>query len=106
MENNKNKKSMKFQGDMLNFCDFIQVFVFTRNHHLKFTDRPNMISCLPRGREATTQQPHRQRISNLFYDIQMQQLQDRASFVRLSSNYIVTTSMYMYSAQFVSYLCE
>ena len=37
MENNKNKKSVKFQGDMLNFCDFIQVFVFTRNHHLKYT---------------------------------------------------------------------
>ena len=35
MENNKNKKSMKFQGDMLNFYDFIQVFVFTTNHHLK-----------------------------------------------------------------------
>ena len=35
MENYKNKKSVKFQGDMLNFCDFIQVFVFTRNHHLK-----------------------------------------------------------------------
>ena len=35
MENNKNKKSVKFQGDMLNFCDFIQVFVLTRNHHLK-----------------------------------------------------------------------
>ena len=34
MENNKNKRSVKFQGDMLNFCDFIQVFVFTRNHHL------------------------------------------------------------------------
>ena len=34
VENNKNKKSVKFQGDMLNFCDFIQVFVFTRNHHL------------------------------------------------------------------------
>ena len=34
MENNKNKKSVKFQGDMLIFCDFIQVFVFTRNHHL------------------------------------------------------------------------
>ena len=34
MENNKNKKSVKFQGDMLNFCEFIQVFVFTRNHHL------------------------------------------------------------------------
>ena len=28
MENNKNKKSVKFQGDVLNFCDFIQVFVF------------------------------------------------------------------------------
>ena len=35
MENNKNKKSVKFQGDMLNVCDFIQVFVFTPNHHLK-----------------------------------------------------------------------
>ena len=34
MENNKNKKSVNFQGDMLNFCDFIQVFVFTTNHHL------------------------------------------------------------------------
>ena len=34
MENNKNRKSVKFQGDMLNFCYFIQVFVFTRNHHL------------------------------------------------------------------------
>ena len=34
MENNKNKKSVKFQGDMLIFCDFIQVFVFTPNHHL------------------------------------------------------------------------
>ena len=34
MENNKNKKSVKFQGDMLNFFYFIQVFVFTRNHHL------------------------------------------------------------------------
>ena len=36
MENDKNKKSVKFQGDMLNFCDFTQVFVFTTNHHLKF----------------------------------------------------------------------
>ena len=35
MENSKNKKSVKFQGDMLIFCDFIQVFVFTTNHHLK-----------------------------------------------------------------------
>ena len=34
VENNKNKKSVKFQGDMLNFCDFIQVYVFTTNHHL------------------------------------------------------------------------
>ena len=23
------------QGDMLIFCDFIQVYVFTTNHHLK-----------------------------------------------------------------------
>ena len=43
MENNKNKKSVKFQGDMLHFCDFIQVFVFTRNHHLKLNiDHNNM----------------------------------------------------------------
>ena len=35
MENNKNKKPVKFQGDMLNYCDFIQVFVFTSYHHLK-----------------------------------------------------------------------
>ena len=35
VENNKNKKSVKFQGDLLNYCGFIQVFVFTKNHHLK-----------------------------------------------------------------------
>ena len=35
VENNKNKKSVKFQGDMLNCCDFIQVYVFTTNHHPK-----------------------------------------------------------------------
>ena len=35
VENNKNKKSVKFQGDILNFGDFIWVFVFTTNHHLK-----------------------------------------------------------------------
>ena len=34
VENNKNKKSVKFPGDTLNFRDFIQVFVFTANHHL------------------------------------------------------------------------
>ena len=38
MENNKNKKSVKFQGDMSNYCDFIQVFVFTSYHHLKITE--------------------------------------------------------------------
>ena len=38
MENNKNKKSVKFQGDMLNFYDFIQVYVFTTNHHLNWTE--------------------------------------------------------------------
>ena len=56
MENNKNKKSVKFQGDTLNFCDFIQVFVFTPNHHLRFTDRPDMTLDVYRGRETTTQQ--------------------------------------------------
>ena len=30
--------SDKFQGDMLTFCDFIQVYVFTTNHHLKNTE--------------------------------------------------------------------
>ena len=35
-EYNKNKKAVKFQGDMLNFCEFIQVYVFTTNHHLKY----------------------------------------------------------------------
>ena len=35
VENNKNKKSVKFQGDMLNFFEFIQGYVFTTNHHLK-----------------------------------------------------------------------
>ena len=39
MENNKNKKSLKFQIDTLNFYDFIQVFVFTRNHHLNSNGR-------------------------------------------------------------------
>ena len=44
MENNKSKKSVKFQGDMLNFYDFIQVFVFTRNHHLKSSDTQKLYS--------------------------------------------------------------
>ena len=26
VENNTNKKSIKVQGDMLNFCDFVQVY--------------------------------------------------------------------------------
>ena len=53
VENNKNKKSVKFQGDILNFCDFIQVFVFTSNHHLKkvvniliFTDLKQVVNIL------------------------------------------------------------
>ena len=48
MENNKNKKSVKFQGDMLNFCGFIQVFVFTRNHHLNLVKSRSMeTACIP-----------------------------------------------------------
>ena len=35
VENNKNEKSVKFQGNILNVCDFIQVYVFTTNHNLK-----------------------------------------------------------------------
>ena len=35
VENNKNKKAVNFKGDMLFFCDFILVFVFTTNHHFK-----------------------------------------------------------------------
>ena len=27
VENNENKKSVKFQGDLLTICDFVQVFV-------------------------------------------------------------------------------
>ena len=30
----QNKKSVKFQGDMLIFYDFIQAYVFATNHHL------------------------------------------------------------------------
>ena len=56
MENNKNKKSVKFQGDMLNFCDFIQVFVFTRNHHLNANLFPRHVRdlsrCLPFYRDT------------------------------------------------------
>ena len=74
MENNKNKKSVKFQGDMLNFCDFIQVFVFTRNHHLnclgslsllrkrviKLTDRLDMTIDYYRGSNNKHQQQQQQ----------------------------------------------
>ena len=33
VENNKNMKSIKLQGDMSIFLDFIQVFVYTTNNH-------------------------------------------------------------------------
>ena len=49
MENNKNKKSVKFQGDMLNFCDFIQVFVFTTNHHLNLIFSATVVCPAPKG---------------------------------------------------------
>ena len=48
MENNKNKKSVKFQGDMLNFCDFILVFVFTTNHHLKMSTFVGILAFMSR----------------------------------------------------------
>ena len=57
---------------MLNFCDFIQVYVFTTNHHLnrlgglsllrksvvRLTDRPDMTLDVYRGRKTTIQQQH------------------------------------------------
>ena len=57
MENNKNKKSVKLQGDMLNFYDFIQVFVFTTNHHLKVAEQD--IVCIYDSRQIS----HRFRFS-------------------------------------------
>ena len=43
VENNKKKKSVKFQGDKLNFCNLIQVYVFTTNHHLNYSiDEPEV----------------------------------------------------------------
>ena len=35
VENNKNKESLKYQGDMIKFYDLIQVFVLSTNHHPK-----------------------------------------------------------------------
>ena len=35
VENNKNKKSANFQGDTIILYGFIQIFVYTTNHHLK-----------------------------------------------------------------------
>ena len=81
MENNKNKKTLKFQGDMLNFYDFIQVFVFTTNNHLNrlgglslprksvvwLTDRPDMTSDVYRGRKTTKQQQQQLLIYNVIY---------------------------------------
>ena len=32
---------------MLNFCDFIQVYVFTRNHHLKTVDSEKFSAAKP-----------------------------------------------------------
>ena len=38
---NKNKKYANFQKDKLNFYGFIQIFVFTTNHHFK--DKPMIL---------------------------------------------------------------
>ena len=38
---------MKFQGNIFNFYDFIQVFVFTTNHHLKKSSSPEPIDWWP-----------------------------------------------------------
>ena len=53
MANNKNKKSVKFQGDMLNFCDFIRVFVSTTNHYLN----PGMADQYENANQFSTKSP-------------------------------------------------
>ena len=67
-------KSVKFQGDMLSFCDFIQVFVFTINHHhnhlgglslprnsvVRLTDSPDMTIGVYRGRKTTNHHQQQQ----------------------------------------------
>ena len=71
MENNKNKKSVKFQGDMLNFCDFIQVFVFTRNHHLN-----DKISLFPPKFEAFMLQ-YKTKIYNQLEEVERKKFQEK-----------------------------
>ena len=51
VENNKNKKSIKFQGDMLNLCDFFQVFVFTTNIY-RFISRLSVFGSRDTGKVA------------------------------------------------------
>ena len=47
VENNKNMKSLKFQRDMFNIWDFIQVFVYTTNHTtLSRTDNDKNDTCV------------------------------------------------------------
>ena len=38
MCSNKIKKSVKFRGDTF-FCDFVQIFVLTTNHHLNIYEQ-------------------------------------------------------------------
>ena len=39
--------SVKFQGDTLIFCEFIQVFVFTTNHPLKISNVLKRLLSIP-----------------------------------------------------------
>ena len=68
MENNKNKKSVKFQGDVLKFCDFIQVFVFTRNHHLKDNSQePRVFGKQMKSRSSSCETQERQFCTSFSY---------------------------------------
>ena len=62
VENNKTKKSVKFQGVTLIFCDFIHVYVFTTNHHLK--ENYNKIKTENKERDFSTGMTERMDGSN------------------------------------------
>ena len=86
MENNKNKKSVKFQGGMFNFCDFIQVFVFTTNHHLKYYTEEDKIVITRTGTYL---------FKNLLsiYIINYEQFYSGVEFKLIFENHVVVSSM-------------
>ena len=45
VENSKNEKSVEFRGGMLCLCDFVQVYMFTTNHHLNAMAQLYVCTC-------------------------------------------------------------